>query len=166
MNGYRDDHAAAAERLDRLEAVAEERDRARAMDRLDELRGQRGKLDVRSRAEMALTAMRYLALYIGLHALRSGTAYPQPSATPLLYFFAVAAALVVISLVLSRAVTRIKRARIRPIDDEMDALMAPHVRVAPTELAGIHARIAELEAGDADDVTPRPRTARSAGTSR
>jgi hypothetical protein len=144
---YRDEFAAAEERLARLDAARAARDERTARGRRAVLMAMRAKSGPRfsDAARAALTVASYVAPFVALSSLQIGTAHPTATTSPTFIAFVISA-LVMVGGSLFRLASHLRqRAAQKRIDEELRALQAPRPRIVPTTLSEIHARIADLE---------------------
>jgi hypothetical protein len=139
---YRDELSAAEERLTRLDAVHEERERAR---RRKALQRERRKL-TSQRSSKALTAIPYFAAIVAVSTLRVATRAPETAGTGSLLLFLVTACVAMCSAFVLAFNHWQRRKAFERIDAELRALEMPHVRVASSTLEEALSRIAEREA--------------------
>jgi hypothetical protein len=140
---YRDELSAADERLARLDAVHEERERARRREALTQARKELAS----RRTAKAWTAIAYFAGIVAVSTLRFATKAPSAAGTGSFLVFLITSCTALCTALLVAAWNHWQRREaFERIDAELRTLETPRVRVAASTLEEALSRIAEREA--------------------
>jgi hypothetical protein len=149
---YRDELTAAQERLARLDAVQDARERERRRHSLE----RRRQALAAGGSDTTWTLLPYLSGLIAILAMKFAVLYPNSAGAGSLLLFGVAACVTVTSVLVVLSRRRERRKAFERINNELRELDEPHVRVAPGTLEEALTRIAEREAEAERDSDEEP----------